>query len=188
MLNVYSDSSQSALKYLKDTKANIHNVIIMTGNFNIRDSRWDPSYSFHSIYSNSLFDISDFFSLNISNPIENIPTRYSDNGHDANFILDLVFLCPSSPEFNQHHVYPEWRMSSDHTPITIEVSIWEERVLLSQYSLAKAKGSNEEKQFIEDVILIIKNLNMSSIPNAETFKKIVYWLVLKNCGKEIQKQ
>ena len=38
LINIYSDSSQLALKYLKDTKTNIHNVIIMTGNFNIRDS------------------------------------------------------------------------------------------------------------------------------------------------------
>jgi len=38
LINIYSDSSQSALKYLKDTKTNFHNVIIMTGNFNIRNS------------------------------------------------------------------------------------------------------------------------------------------------------
>jgi len=37
ILNVYSDSSHSALKYLKDTEVNIDNVILMTGNFNIRD-------------------------------------------------------------------------------------------------------------------------------------------------------
>ena len=37
MINIYFDSSQSALKYLKDTEVNIHNVIIMTGDFNIRD-------------------------------------------------------------------------------------------------------------------------------------------------------
>ena len=100
MLNVYSNSSQSALKYLKDTEASIHNVIIMIGDFNIRDSRWDSSYPFHSIHSDSLFDISDSFSLNISNPIEYVSTRYSDNDHNANSVLDLVFLCPSSLEFN----------------------------------------------------------------------------------------
>ena len=38
IINIYSDLSQSALKYLKDTKVNIPNVIIMTGDFNIRDS------------------------------------------------------------------------------------------------------------------------------------------------------
>ena len=38
ILNIYSDSSHSALKYLKDTEANINNVVLMTGDFNIRDS------------------------------------------------------------------------------------------------------------------------------------------------------
>ena len=37
-MNIYSDSSQIALKYLKDTKANINNTLIMTGDFNIRDN------------------------------------------------------------------------------------------------------------------------------------------------------
>jgi len=131
MLNIYSDSSQSALKYLKDTEASIHNVIIITGDFYIKDSRWDPSYPFHSIHSDSLFDISDSFSLNISNPIKYIPTRYSNNDHNTSSVLDLVFLHPSSSEFNQHCIHPDWRMSSDHTPITIEVFICEERILLS---------------------------------------------------------
>lgn len=38
LINIYSDSLQLALKYLKNTEVNIHNVLIMTGNFNIRDS------------------------------------------------------------------------------------------------------------------------------------------------------
>ena len=37
-MNIYSDSSYSALKYLKDTEVNIPNLLIMTGDFNIRDS------------------------------------------------------------------------------------------------------------------------------------------------------
>ena len=37
ILNIYSNSSHTALKYLKDTEVNIGNVLIMTGNFNIRD-------------------------------------------------------------------------------------------------------------------------------------------------------
>jgi len=37
LINIYSDSNQSALKYLKNTEANIQNILIMTGNFNIRD-------------------------------------------------------------------------------------------------------------------------------------------------------
>ena len=38
ILNIYSDSSHSALKYLKDTEVNINHVLLMTGDFNIRDS------------------------------------------------------------------------------------------------------------------------------------------------------
>ena len=37
-MNVYSNSSHTALKYLKDAEVNISNLLIMTGDFNIRDS------------------------------------------------------------------------------------------------------------------------------------------------------
>ena len=43
LINVYSDLSQLALKYLKDTEVNINNILIMTEDFNIRDCLWDPS-------------------------------------------------------------------------------------------------------------------------------------------------
>ena len=38
LMNIYSDSSYSALKYLKNTEASIQNLLIMTSNFNIWDS------------------------------------------------------------------------------------------------------------------------------------------------------
>ena len=38
IINIYLDSSHLALKYLKDTEVNIDNVLVMTGDFNIRDS------------------------------------------------------------------------------------------------------------------------------------------------------
>jgi len=128
MINVYSDSPQLALKYLKDTESNTHNIIIMIGDFNIRNSIWDSNFLFHSSYSDSLLDITDSFSLDISKSLENVPTRFSDNNHNANSVLDLVFLCLSSPEFNYYCIHPNWRLSSDHTPITVEASICEERI------------------------------------------------------------
>ena len=33
MINIYSDDHQTALKYLKDTKANIYNVLVMVVDF-----------------------------------------------------------------------------------------------------------------------------------------------------------
>jgi len=37
MINVYSDEHQTTLKYLKDTEANLSNVLIIAEDFNIRD-------------------------------------------------------------------------------------------------------------------------------------------------------
>ena len=69
MIKIYSDDNQSALKYLKDTEANIQNVLIMAGDFNIRNSDWDSSYSFHLSHNNILLEIADYFDLSLSSSI-----------------------------------------------------------------------------------------------------------------------
>ena len=143
MINVHSNLSQLTSKYLKDTEVNIPNVIIMIDNFNIRDSIWDSNFLFHLCHSNSLFDIADSFSSDISKPIENVLTRFSNNNNNTNSVLDLVFLHPSFPEFNHHSIHSDWRLSSGHAPITVNISICKERISYTQQSLAK--GSDKEK-------------------------------------------
>jgi len=91
-MNVYSDSSHSALKYLKDTEANIPNLLIMTGDFNIRDSILDPSFPHHSAISDNLMILADSFNLDLSIPTHQVPTRYSDMTGKANSVIDLMFL------------------------------------------------------------------------------------------------
>ena len=66
MINIYLDDNHLALKYLKDTEANICNILIMAGNFNIRDSDWDLLYLFYFSYSNSLVEIANSFDLTLS--------------------------------------------------------------------------------------------------------------------------
>ena len=92
LLNIYSDSNQLALKYLKNTKVDIQNVLIMIGNFNIRDRDWDLNYPFHSIHSNLLFDIDDSFNLSFSYPVHQVPTRYVNNSNNSNLVINLMFL------------------------------------------------------------------------------------------------
>ena len=57
-----------ALKYLKDTEVNIGNILIMSGDFNIRDNSWNLNFPYHSSYSDVLFEVADFLHLELSRP------------------------------------------------------------------------------------------------------------------------
>jgi len=67
------------LKYLKDTEANIDNVLIMMGDFNIRDSSWNPLFPNNSVHSELLMDIADSLNLSISSSTSQVPMRYANN-------------------------------------------------------------------------------------------------------------
>ena len=69
LMNIYSDSSYSVIKYLKDTEFNIQNLLIMTGDFNIQNSLWDLLFNHHSSISDNLLAIADSFNLSLSYPI-----------------------------------------------------------------------------------------------------------------------
>ena len=134
-MNIYSDSSHTALKYLKDTEVNIDNILVMTGDFNIRNSLWDTSFPYHFTISNDLMIIADLFNLVLSTPTNPSPTRYSDIAGEANSVIDLMFLHYRSRKINQHSIYPENHLFSDHTPLTITISIVNEIVSTSRLSI-----------------------------------------------------
>ena len=161
ILNIYSDSSHTALKYLKDTEVNINNVLIMTGDFNIRDWLWDPTFSHHSTISDDLFIIADLFNLLLFTATNSCPTRYSDMSGEANSVLDLMFLWNGLPELDSHHIFSENQLFSDHTPLSIEIPIIEEVFPSSKFTIPP--NSNQEKAFIDKVILNFKTLNTNNM-------------------------
>ena len=126
MINIYSDEHQSALKYLKNTVANIWNVLIIAGDFNIRNRKWDLFYPFHSSYSNFLIEVTNFCELKLSSPIYQILTCYTDNSNDSNFVIDLIFLWLNLVEIDNHCILPKSWHSSDYVSLTINISIMEE--------------------------------------------------------------
>jgi len=161
ILNVYSDSSHTALKYLKDTEVNIDNVLLMTGNFNIRDSLWDPSFPFHSFISDNLIIIADSFDLALSTPTNPCLTRYSDMAGESNSVIDLMFLRYRSSELDHHTILPESRLSSDHAFLSINIPIFEEIIQTLKHTLAPK--SDHETTFIKDIISNFKILDTSNI-------------------------
>jgi len=168
IMNVYSDSSHSILKYLMDIEVNISNLLIMTGNFNIRDSIWDSSFPHHSSISDNLMIIADSFNLELSILTNQVPTRYSDMVSEANSVIDLMFLQSGSNELNNHSIHPEWRLSSDHAPIMVSVPITEENIITSKFSIVK--NSEEEENFIKDVSSIIKSIKVSDLSDIDKLK------------------
>ena len=150
-----------ALKYLKDTEMNIDNILIMTGDFNIRDSLWDTSFSYHLSISEDLLIIADLFNLALSTLTNPCSTRYSDTVGKANSVIDFMFLQYGSSELNQHLIRSDSRLSSDHTPLTITIPISDEIISISKLSILQ--NSKQETVFVEEVILNFKNLDTSNI-------------------------
>jgi len=170
-MNIYSDVSNSTLKHLKNTEANIRNLLIMTGNFNIRDSLWNPFFSHYSSISDDWIIITDSFNLSLSVPTNQIPIRCADNINDLNSTIDLVFLQCDLPALNNHSIYFKWRLLSDHTLLTITIPISEE--FINTHKSTIQKDSTEEAQFVKDTINTIKNLNVSNLSDIHTLENVV---------------
>ena len=69
LINVYSDEHQSTLKYLKDTEVNI---LVMTGDFDIRDNNQNSAFLHYSTYMDTLREIANSFDLELSMPINQV--------------------------------------------------------------------------------------------------------------------
>ena len=171
LMNVYSDFLYSALKYLKDTEVCIWNLLIMTGNFNICDNLWDLSFPHHSSISDDLLIIADSFNLELSNSTNQVPTRYSDNKHDSNSVIDLMFLCSGSSELDNHLIHPNWHLTLDYAPLTITIPIDEKNINSTKCSIIK--DSDEKTSFIKDIITSIRNINISNLLDVSSLDRVI---------------
>jgi len=143
----------------------------MTGDFNISDSLWDLSFPHYSLISNDLFILADPFNLELSIPINPIPTRYSDISSMLDLVLDLMFLCSNSSKLNRHVIHLSWRLTSDHALLTITITIKEEYVMNTKLSLLK--NSKQEEEFIKEVICVFKLLDTTNLIDCKSLEQIV---------------
>jgi len=140
-----------------------------------------PSYNFHSSISDDLFAIADSFNLFLSFSMDQVPTRYSDNTNDSNLVLDLMFLRCDSEEINSHIIHPDWRLTSDHAPLTIIIPIADEHINIRKCTIIK--DSVEEVEFVNEVIALFSKVDASSISNVYDLDEVVLsWVDIVSCS------
>ena len=177
IMKIYSNFSHFTLKFLKDTKVNIPNLLIMTGDFNIRDSIWDLSFPHHSAISDDLMIIANSFNLDLLIPTHCISTRYSDSAGNSNLVIDFMFLQSGLTELNNHSIHSDWRLSLNHAPLTVSIPIAEENIVSSKFFIAK--NSEEEASFIKDILYTIKNIDTSDLSDPYLLKNVTNTLASK---------
>ena len=128
-------------------------------------------FSHYLSISDNLLIIADSFNLELSNPINQVSTRYSDNNNNFNSITNLIFLCNSSSELDNHLIHPNWHLMSNHAPLTIIIPISEEHIESSKRSIIK--DNKEEMSFIKDLISSIKNLHTSNLLDKNSLERVV---------------
>jgi len=150
---------------------NVNNLLAMTGNFNIRNSLWDPSFPHHFSISDDLIIIADSFNLDLLLPSNPTPIRYSNTEGEANLVIDLVFLRSGLAKLNNHLIHPDWCLSSDHAPLTISIPIAKENIISSRFSIPK--NSKEKAAFVNKTTVIIKNLDTSKLTDHDKLDDLV---------------
>jgi len=64
----------------------------MIENFNIKDNNQNPLYSYYFVHADTFRKIADLFDLELSIPISQVLTRYTDNLNESNSVINLIFL------------------------------------------------------------------------------------------------
>jgi len=116
-------------------------------------------------------DITDFMNLYISKSTNQVSTRYLNNSNNSNLVIDLMFLQPASSEFDNYMIWPEWRLLSDHAPLTVNIAIIKEQIQTKKHTIVK--NSIEESKFLVELSNLIERLNTEHISSKEVLKEIV---------------
>ena len=115
--------------------------------------------------------IADSYDLALSSPTNPCPTRYSDTTGKSNSVIDLMFLRNGSSKLDNHFILPNSRLSSDHTPLSIDILIFEEIINMSKLTITPK--SEQETEFIKDIILNFKMLDTSNIEDIVKLEQVV---------------
>ena len=115
--------------------------------------------------------IADSFDLALSFPTNPGSTRFSDTTGESNSVIDLMFLRYGSAELDKHSILPDSRLSSDHAPLLIDIPIFDE--IIYTLKLTITPKSEQETEFIKDIISKVKSLDTTNIDDIDKLDQIV---------------
>ena len=114
--------------------------------------------------------------MDLSSSTNQVPTRFSDTSGKSNSVIELMFLRSGLTELNNHLIYPDWYLISDHALLIVTIPIMDENINSTRFSIAK--NSEEETSFIKDVSSLIRNLDVSNLSDINRLENIVNSLAL----------
>jgi len=92
-----------------------------------------------------------------------------------------MFLKLDSLEHNNHSIHLEWCLTSNYAPLSVDIAIFEENIQTKKHTIVK--DSEEENNFVSNLIKAIKDLNMDDIQSKESLEYIIQ--TFANCIKRI---
>jgi len=81
-----------------------------------------------------------------------------------------MFLRSGSTEINTHSIHPDLHLSSDHAPLSVMITIKEENI--NSFKSSIAKNSKEEKNFIKDISVAIKNNDILDLSDHSKIEEV----------------
>jgi len=82
-----------------------------------------------------------------------------------------MFLHSGLSKLNNHSIYPDWQLISDHAPLTITIPIVEESVNTTKCSIIK--DSKKEAFFVKEVTTLVRNLNKSNLSDITSLDRVI---------------
>ena len=114
------------MKYLKNTKINLNNVLIITEDFNIRNNNWDLFYPHHLSYIDTLIEITNSLGLDLSIPINSSSTWFLNNSQNLKSVLNLIFFRTGLEGFNNHLISLDLWSPLDYISLLISIIVEKE--------------------------------------------------------------
>ena len=82
-----------------------------------------------------------------------------------------MFFRPTSLEHDNYSIHPDWHLTFDYIPLTVNITIFEKNIQTKKCTIVK--NSEEENNFIIELIKAIKKLNTENFQSKEALEHIV---------------